>query len=146
MPSMQPARTRSAKLVRAAVVIPTALATAALSAVAWAAPRGHVTEPGPRATPSEVARAYARAIDARDFATANAIDGRPGQHLGRYSRPGRVDDVHVLKVFRDGRDWDVIFSADFRGGDATLRGRQVWGYLLERAADGRLHIVDEGVA
>jgi len=120
-------------------------AVLALLVSAWSAPRRHVELPGPDASPVQVVRAYVAAVNARDFKTANEIDARPNGDLGRFSRPGRMDNFGDVSVAEGGKH--VVFKADFSGGDGSLPdGRQWWGYVLERGADGRWQIVDAGVA
>lgn len=113
----------------------------------WSAPRSQIPVPGSGATPEEVVLAYIEAVTERDFDTANAIDGRPGSDLGRFSRPMRVRDVSDIRVTGRGRTAHVTFKADLRGTDASMDdGRQWWGYALERDGSGRWLIVDAGVA
>ena len=117
------------------------------AALVWSAPREDVAVPGPDATPEQVVTAYLDAVNARDFDTANAIDARPGSDLGRFSRPGRTDHVRMGRTLGGATSAQVVFTADFRGGDGTLEGDDtVWGYLLDRGSDGRWHITDAGVA
>lgn len=104
--------------------------------------------PGPDATPEQVVRAYIKAVNARDFDTANVLDARPNSDLGRFSRPVQVTGLSDVTTRDDLADRvSVVFKAEFSGTDSSMEdGRQWWGYLLERGADGRWHIVDEGVA
>ena len=124
-------------------IVTLAAALLVMGVLVWAAPREQVPVPGPGATPEQVVSAYLRALNARDFDTANAID-TTGPHLGRFSRALRARDIEVGPTTRDGRQAQVLFSADFSGSDGTLEDGQ-WGYVLERARDGRWHITDQGV-
>lgn len=119
-------------------------AAGVVAALAWSAPREDVPLPGRGATPEQVVLAYIDAVNARDFDTADAIDARPGEELGRFSRPVRAHDVVVLDTVVSGTDVHVTFDADFVGGDGTVEDG-VWGYHLERGGDGSWQIVDEGV-
>jgi len=133
-------RTRVLGLVLAPVVaVPVAY-------VAWSAPRDQVALPGPDATPEQVVRAYVEALDARDFDTVNAIDGRPGSDLDRFDRPGQIHLQEMGDTFEgDPNGTHVMFQADFEGFDISMEDGW-WGYYLVRGADGRWEIVDEGVA
>jgi hypothetical protein len=123
------------------------LALVAGAALMWSAPRDAVALPGPDATPEQVVVAYIDALNARDFDTSNAIDSRPDSDLGRFGRPENMNDVKLRPTTTDGaRAW-VHFTADFSGGDGSMdRGRQSWGFILERGSDDRWHIVDAGVS
>lgn len=112
----------------------------------WSAPRAQVPVPGAGASPETVVRAYIDAVNARDFDTANAI--RPGDRLGRFSRPMQISDLTDVTTRDDvnGRV-AVDFMADIHATDGSMEeGRQWWGYLLERSDDGHWLIVDAGVA
>ncbi|MDF9718062.1 hypothetical protein INN71_13430 [Nocardioides sp. ChNu-153] len=126
---------------RRARAVGTTLAVAAGAVWVVTSPRGDVPLPGPDATPEEVVVAYAEAISARDFATANAIS--PSDDHDRFSWPGSID-IEQLRETRGTptRPW-VFFDADFSG-DATMQDG-LWGYVLERGEDGRWQIVDAGV-
>jgi len=121
------------------------LCAAGLAVATWAAPRHHVPLPGPDATPRRVVVAYIDAVNARDFDTANAIDARPGSHLGRYSLPMQTHLVRMGRTTGDATSARVLFTADFSGGDGTVEDGP-WGYELQRGADGRWHITDAGVS
>ncbi|HWJ82243.1 MAG TPA: hypothetical protein VNS55_08415 [Nocardioides sp.] len=138
-------RTARSLLIMGAIVVGFA-AVVAVSGWLLTAPRAEVPVPGPDATPAEVVTAYVDAINARDFDTANAIDGRDGHDLGRFSRAGRMDDLRIISVDRDGRSMHVLFEADFSGMDASMEDVSEWGYYLRRGADGCWHIEDAGVA
>lgn len=125
----------------AAAAIAAALVVGAL---VWSAPREEVAVPGLDATPAQVVRAYIEAVNARDFDTANVIDARPGEDLGRFSRPMRAHALQMGRTVTDGDTAHVLFSADFDGGDGTVEDG-VWGYYLERGGDGLWHITDAGV-
>ncbi len=116
-----------------------------VGAFVWSAPRHDVPVPGPDATPEQVVRAYIDAVNARDFDTANAIDGRPGDDLGRFSRPMQTHRVTRLKTFGDRGRAYVGFRADFDGGDGTVEDGW-WGFYLERGNDRAWHITAAGVA
>ena len=117
------------------------------AAFIWSAPREDVAVPGPDATPEQVVTAYIDAVNARDFDTANAIDARPGSDLGRFSRPVRTDHVRMRRTLGGSTSAQVLFTADFHGGDGTLEGDDnLWGYFLDRGSDGLWHITDAGVA
>jgi hypothetical protein len=125
----------------------TLLGIFAFAVWSWSAPRTHVPVPGPNATPEQVVRAYVSAINARDFATANAIDSREHSDLGRFSRPGRMEGMDSVSMGVEGQRTHVVFKANISGGDASMSdGHQWWGYVLERGADGRWFVVDAGVA
>lgn len=147
-PESTHASTDARRLVLAVVIV---LVVAVLAASIWelSGPRDQIPVPGVNAKPVEVVRAYVDAINARDFDTANAIDAR-GSDLGRFSRPGRIEDLHVISVDREGRNREqvhVLFKADMSGmGPSMENGSQEWGYYLERGDDGRWRIVDAGVA
>ncbi|MFC6288579.1 hypothetical protein ACFP3Q_04715 [Nocardioides sp. GCM10027113] len=100
---------------------------------------------GPDATPEEVVRAYVDAVNGRDFDTANAIDSRDGQDLGRFSRPMQTHDFELVSTTGDETRAHVLFTADFEGGDGTVEDGR-WGYVLERNDEGLWRIVDAGVA
>lgn len=100
--------------------------------------------PGPDATAEQVVRAYIAAVNARDFATANAIDARSGGDLGRFSRRMRTREVAMGKTVTEGTTAHVLFTAEFDGGDGTVEDG-LWGYYLERGDDGLWHITDAGV-
>lgn len=89
--------------------------------------------------------AYIKAVNARDFDTANVIDSRPGSDLGRFSRPMETHDVQDIQTFTEGARAHVVFTADFDGGDGTVEDGP-WGYYLERGENGLWHITDAGVA
>lgn len=107
-------------------------------------PRAHVALPSPEATPEEVVAAYTAAVNARDFDTANAIDGRSRSDLGRFDRSRRIDIVGPMTTGWDPNGMRVEFEADFEGWDYSLQDGW-WSYFLERGEDGRWQIVDEGV-
>ncbi len=112
--------------------------------VLWSVPRDQVAVPGPEATPEQVVAAYLAAVNVRDFDTANAIEGRPGQDLAWFSRPMQSRGVKIEKTVKEGSRWHVLFQADFEGGDGTVQDG-LWGYYLERDGDGQWQIVDAGV-
>ncbi len=85
---------------------------------------------------------YLAALEARDFDTANAIDG---SHLGRFSRPVTFVDVTRLGSNVNGDQAYVGFDATIKNNDGSFNDRQSWGFTLERSAGGDWHIVDEGV-
>ena len=116
-----------------------------VGAFVWSAPRDDLPVPGSDATPEQVVRAYIDAVNARDFDTANAIDARPGEDLGRFSRPRQTHDVEMGKTVTEGTQAHVLFNADFDGGDGTVEDG-LWGYYLQRGDDGLWHITDAGVA
>lgn len=120
------------------------VALVALGVLVWAAPRDQGALPGRDATPERVVRAYIKAVNERDFDTANAIDARTYSHLGRFSRPMQTHAARRFKTMPEGRTAHVVFIADFEGPDAVEDGP--WGYLLQRGPNGRWHIVDAGVA
>lgn len=115
----------------------------------WLRPKAHVALPGPSATPGQVVRAYVNALDARDFATSNAMtSAHLDIHNHWWSRPGTIDDLHVSRAHLIGhlslayRDSlasveddryaaDVDTSVVFHGGDWP-QGRQPWSFLLVR--------------
>ena len=139
--------TRRRRTLRSSLVPVGALGLLVGAAFVWTAPREDVAVPGRDATPEQVVIAYIDAVNARDFDTANAIDAPPGSDLGRFSRPGRTDHVRMGRTLGGATSAQVLFTADFRGGDGTLEGDDtVWGYLLDRGSDGRWHISDAGVA
>jgi hypothetical protein len=115
-----------------------------VGAFVWSAPRDDVPVPGPEATPEQVVRAYIDAVNARDFDTANAIDARPGEDLGRFSRPMQTHEVEMGETAIEGAKAHVLFTSDFDGGDGTVEDG-LWGYVLERGDDGLWHIIDAGV-
>jgi hypothetical protein len=127
------------------LVAAAAVAVAVAGVFLWASPRDHVAVPGPDASPEQVVEAYIAAVNARDFDTANAIDARPGSHLGRLSRPMETTDVTGMRTVADQGRAHVVFEADFDGGDGTVEDGW-WGYVLERGDDGLWHITDAGVA
>jgi hypothetical protein len=135
-------RSSSRRAGLAAVAVVTALV---VGAFVWSAPRQDVAVPGSEATPEQVVRAYIDAVNARDFDAANAIDARPGEDLGRFSRPTQTHEVEMGKTVTEGTKAHVLFTADFDGGDGTVEDG-LWGYYLERGNDKLWRITDAGVA
>jgi hypothetical protein len=131
---------------RRAWLAPVAVAAALIvGAFFWSAPREDVAAPGPGATPEQVVRAYIDAVNARDFDTANTIDARQGEDLGRFSQPMEAHDVEMGDTVTVGSEAHVIFTADFGAGDGTVEDGP-WGYYLERGGDGLWRITDAGVS
>ncbi|GAB3083848.1 hypothetical protein [Nocardioides zeae] len=132
----------------ALVLVPGLLAAVGLVALLlWSAPRADIAVPGPDATAEEAVEAYLDAVVARDFATANAIDGRPGDDLGRFSHPTEMHLVAVDGTVSDTCGSKVLFTADVENGDVSMPdGRTFWGICVSRDHDGIWRITDEGVA
>lgn len=118
----------------------------ALGGWVWSGPRAHVEVPGPDARPEQVVLAYAAALNFRDFDTVDAIDARPEETPGRFTRTRRLDNVEIESVTGSGDYAHVTFYADFSGWDPSMADRRDrWGYVLQREEAGRWQIVDAGV-
>ncbi len=99
------------------LLVPGVLAVVGLVALLlWSAPRADFAVPGPDATAEEAVEAYLDAVVARDFATANAIDGRPGDDLGRFSHPMEMHVVEMGATTSDTCGTHVGFVADVENG------------------------------
>lgn len=115
----------------------------------WSMPRGSVALPGPATSPTDVVRAYVRALDARDYTTSNSIQTM-GPDLEQHGWFGGPTITH-LKItgaapvatgadFPDSRvtryrqvavvDTDAVFH-DWSG---MQDGRQPWSYYLVRSS------------
>lgn len=111
------------------------------------APRDHIPLPSETATPEQVVEAYIDAINARDYKTSNAMfPGAAGAPRGLFSGYEHIDLKSIDRVDGDKIDhaW-VHFTAEFSGGDGSLNDTTVWGYILDRASDGRWVITSQGV-
>ncbi len=119
----------------------------------WARPREHVALPGPASTPAEVVEAYIAALNARDFATSNALVDGGG--LPTYSRLDRAPTYHDLRILEVGRGDGgreeayvrVTFVYDGNGDFSLEDGPTDWGYVVRRATPYEpWRIVDSGVS
>lgn len=111
------------------------------------APRDDVAMPSKTATPEQVVEAYIDAINARDYETSNALfPEAAGAPRGLFSGYERIELKSIDRVDGDKTDhaW-VYFTADFKGGDGSLRDTDHWGYVLARTSDGHWYIVSQGV-
>ena len=121
---------------------------------------GSVQLPSAQSSPTDVVRAYVRAVDVRGIATANAIQmvGPPDEDQGWYHSPSITNlTIEHTPPVSAGSTWpgtrmtgyrqvsEVDTTATFRHWDGMQDGRTAWSYYLVRNADTeRWRIADWG--
>ena len=122
-----------------------------------------VPDPTASSSPEEVVRTYLRAIDARDFETANRLIADPDQRLGRWDRPVRWSGLRDVRLIDEkaamagsggqstsdeyAQAWIVSFTGRSEGGDSSLPDEERgWGFIVGRQSDAEVwQIIDQGV-
>lgn len=138
-----------------------AVAVATVLATFVQAPHTTVALPGAGASPATVIRTYVRAINDRDYGTANAIQerGPAFEDHGWFDAPSirHLRITHVSAVYSGKQaplsaesNYAQVVAVDVRGqlhhwNDDLPGGDHAWSYYLGRNADTqRWRIVDEG--
>lgn len=134
----------------------------ALAGWQWSRPKDDIALPGPDASPAQTVEAYVEALNARDFATANAIlSDEHRQPWRRFSRSPRLEDLRIGDSIRqsagpeDGESRAdayeeavyVQVTYNLHGGDISMPdGPTDWSYVVARDnTDERWRIIDQGV-
>lgn len=111
----------------------------------WGRPRAHVAMPTAATSPENVVRSYVRALDARDFATSNALGPYGDDHWWSLRAPTitgiKVQSVRAMSAqdrsYSRAKEWkqgvEVDTSANFADWGGIDDGHdQPWNYILVR--------------